>query len=500
MRRVIGSIVLAIGTSAVATSASAADCTGLKGLALPATSITIAEVRPAGPYPFGDPAPTQPPNIPGETLPGFCRVVGVIEPAIGFEVWMPLEGWNGKFQGIGNHRFAGEVPQSDMAMELARGYAVAGTDTGHVGEMPNWMRDKQKLIDYGYRGIHEMTEKAKDIVKAFYGEGPRFSYFNGCSTGGKQGLTEAQRYPSDYHGILVGDPNNSQSGNRAQYVWMAQVTFAKPETTIPASKLPLLHAAAMNACDAADGLKDGVIANPLACRFDPEVLQCKPDDIKSACFSPAQVSAIKKVYEGPRNPRTGESIYPGLAIGSELSWGAFVGGPRLFPTATQFFGNIVFGDPNWDYRTFDFDKGLAAVNDKAAAIVDAVDPDLSAFRKAGGKILHTHGWADVNHTPLYAVEYYENVRKTMGEDEAASFYRLFLQPAGPGCGGRYDALPALEKWVESGIAPETIVAPTAIKADQGAATQRTRPMCPYPKVARWTGAGSSDDAASFSCQ
>jgi feruloyl esterase len=497
MVRMIALGLTAAGLLALSGPAFAADCARLASLQLPHAKITLAEMRPAGPFAFGDPKPTQPPNRAATVLPAFCRVVGVIEPAIGFEVWMPANGWNGRFIGVGDHEFAGSIPYSDMAMVMAGGAAVAGTDTGHVGRSAAWMSDHQKLIDYGYRGIHEMTTKAKLVVDAFYGDQPKYSYFYGCSTGGKQGLTEAQRYPKDYNGIFVSDPNNSQSGNRAQYVWMAQATFAKPETTIPVAKLMVLHKAVMAACDAADGLKDGVIADPTRCRFDPAVLQCKAGEDAAACLTAPQVEAVRKIYQGPRNPRTGAEVYPGMAKGSEYRWGLFVSGPRLFPTAIQFFGNIVFHDAKWDYRSFDFDHDLDKVAKTAAPIVDAVDPDLSAFAAAGGKIVHADGWADVNHTPLYAVEYHKDVEAKMGADRTATFYRLFMQPGGLGCGARFDAFPALTHWVEDGVAPESIVAPSDATPD---APARTRPMCAYPATAHYTGHGSIDEAANFVCR
>jgi len=496
-----------IGVSGL-TSARAATCESLASLALPDTTITAAETVPAGPFKFGDVKPTFPPNRPAPELPAFCRVVGVVKPAITFEVWMPLEGWNGKFEGVGNHGFAGDIPYMDMGPQLVRGYAAAGTDTGHrAGGPPSWMKDRQQLVDYGYRGVHEMTEKAKAVVAAFYGRGPRYSYFNGCSTGGKQGMTEAQRYPTDYNGILVGDPNLSQTHNRAQYVWTAQATFAKPETAIPADKLPLIHKAAVESCDAADGLRDGLIADPRRCRFDPAVLACKPGQDAKTCLTGDQVAALRKVYAGPRNPRTGAPNYPGHAVGSELTWKGFVSGPSLTPTATQFYANMIFDDPKWDFRTLDFDKDIAAADAKVAAIVNADDPDLGAFRKAGGKIVHYHGLTDNNHTPLASIAYYQSVVATMGGRNGGvqSFYRLFLAPGENGCSGGgdgpnvFDPRPALEDWVEKGTAPESIVATKYEDDNPTKAVLRTRPLCPFPKEARWTGSGSVDDAANFAC-
>jgi len=479
----------------MAGASHAAECGSLVNLTLPQTEITLAEIVPAGPTDYGKEKVGQPPNRDADRLPAYCRVAGTVEPAIRFEVWMPVDGWNGRFQGIGNHRFAGTIPTADMGMEMARGYAVAGTDTGHTEGDTAWMQSQQQLEDYGYRGIHEMTVKAKEVVKAFYEKPADYAYFNGCSTGGKQGLTQAQRYPEDYDGIVVGDPNNSQSGNRAQYVWTAQVTFAKPETTIPKEKLAVLNKAVMDACDGGDGLADGMISNPLECQFDVAVLTCSAGQDESQCLTPAQVEAVNKVYQGPVNPRTGESVYPGFSYGSELRWGQFVAGPKVFPTAAQFFGNVVFKKADWDYTTFDFDKDMAVVQESAAKLVDAVETDLSGMLQSGGKILHYHGWSDVNHTPLYTVRYYDAVRKTMGEDKTSSFYRLFMEPGGDGCGSDFDPLPPLVDWVEKGVAPDRIA---SVSRGTGPTAGKERPICAYPKIARWTGQDAA--SGSFTCE
>ena len=504
--------VTTLATLADVSRGNAATCESLLSLKLPNTKITKAEVVPAGPFKFGEVKPTFPPNRAAPQLPAFCRVVGVVRPKITFEVWMPVEGWNGKFQGVGNHGFAGDIPYMDMGPQLVRGYAAAGTDTGHnVNDKPSWMRDKQQLVDYGYRGVHEMTDKSKAVIAAFYGKPPQYSYFNGCSTGGKQGMTEAQRYPTDYNGILVGDPNLSQTHNRAQYVWTAQATFARPETTIPSEKLPLIYKAAIDSCDAVDGLRDGLITDPRQCNFDPGVLLCKAGQDVSACLTNDQVDAVRKVYAGPRNSRTGVQIYPGHAVGSERGWKGFVSGPTLTPTAPLYYTNMIFEKPSWDYRTLNWDKDITTADRKVAAIVNADSPDLSAFRKAGGKIVHYHGLTDNNHTPLASIAYYQAVLTKMGrrgarDNDVASFYRLFLEPGQNGCGGGgdgpsvFDPRPALESWVEKGEAPETMIATKYKDDNPNGAVERTRPLCPFPKQAHWKGTGSIDDAKNFTCK
>jgi feruloyl esterase len=481
------------------------SCADLATLNLPDTIIMSAEEMPAGPFPFSNTAPTCASDIASPQLPAFCRVVGVIAPQITFEVWLPLENWNRKFEALGNHGFAGNIEYSDMGPELVKGYAVAGTDTGHAGNDPLWMQNEQQIIDYGYRGVHEMTEKSKVIIEVFYGQPARYSYFNGCSTGGKEGLMEAQRYPDDYDGIVVGTPNFAQIHNRAQYVWNAQATFANPETTLSGAKLPLINNATVAACDAIDGIVDGVIDDPRSCPFQPASLLCSFGQDPNTCLTAAQVGALEKVYAGPRNPRTGEEVYPGLVPGSELGWGGHTTGPTLFSTADQFFKFMVYNDPNWDYKTFDFDTDLAYTDANFSHLLDAIDPDLRAFRNHGGKILNYHAWSSTVHTGPRTIEYYEDVVSFLNSgksrrdfEKTQEFYRLFMAPGGSGSKGpsSFDPLPYLERWVENGIPPKKIIAHHSTNG----VVDRTRPLCPYPQVAVYKGSGSTDDAANFVCR
>ena len=483
-------------------------CADLVQLSLPHTVIQSAVEVPAGPYPFATTAPTCSSDTASPQLPAFCRVTGVVAPQITFEVWLPLENWNGKFEGLGNHGFAGNLEYSDMGPELVKGYAVAGTDTGHQGNATAWMQNLQQIIDYGSRGVHEMTVKGKSIVHAFYGRAPKYSYFNGCSTGGKEGLMEAQRYPDDYDGINVGGSANfAQIHNRVQYVWDGQVTFGNAGTPLAGATLALINHAAVAACDALDGVVDGVIDNPLTCPFQPSSLLCAAGQDPSTCLTAAQVEALEKVYRGPRNPRTGEEIYPGLVRGSELGWNGHTTGPAIFSTADQFFKFMVYNDPSWDFRTFNFDSDLAYTDSIFSPLIDAIDPDLSAFRKHGGKILQSHLWSSTVHTGTRSIEYYEQVASLMrggGKDrgnmfgKTQEFYRLFMAPGGAGSKGpgTFDSLPYLERWVEHGIPPRSILA----SHKTGGVVDRTRPLCVYPKVARYVGTGSTDDAANFKCK
>jgi feruloyl esterase len=487
------------------------SCADLVQLDLPDTRMVSATEIPAGPFPYGSTAPTCASPIASPNLPAHCRVIGVVAPSITFEVWLPLENWNGKFQAFGNHGFAGEIDYSDLGPELVKGYAIASTDAGHAGPDPlPWMQNEQQIIDYGHRGVHEMTLKSKEVVRAFYGRKPKYSYFNGCSTGGKEGLMEAQRYPEDYDGIVVGHPNFDQIGNRAQYVWNGQATFgASPAAPLAGAKLTLINNAATAACDALDGVVDGVIDDPRSCPFQPMSLLCAAGQDPATCLTQIEVTALAKVYAGPRNPRTGESIYPGLVKGSERGWGGHTAGPNIFATADQFFKFMVFKDPSWDYRTFDFDADIAYAVNNFGHIVNATSPDLRAFEKNGGKILHYHSYRSTTHTAPKSIEYYEEVAAFMnhrrrGELKAndlrktQDFYRLFMAPGGSGNKGpeKFDPLPYLERWVEQGMAPDRIIASNFTAG----VVDRTRPLCPHPQVAVYKGSGSIDAAENFVCR
>jgi tannase/feruloyl esterase len=486
-------------------------CIDLVTLNLPDTRIDAATLMPAGPLSAisgsTSVAPTCSSDVAAPQVPALCRVQGTVGPGqIKFEVWLPLEGWNGKFQGLGNHGFAGNIEYTDMGPELLKGYAVAGTDTGHQGSDTAWMLNHQQIVDYGSRGIHETTVKAKAIVKAFYGKAPKYSYFNGCSTGGKEGLMEAQRYPDDYDGINVGGSANfDQIGNRIQYVWDGVVSGQSPDTQLAGANLTLINQAVLAACDELDGVKDGVIDNPLACHWQPSSLLCAPGQTTN-CLSQARVTALEKVYQGPHNPRTGEEIYPGLPRGGELGWNGHTTSPNIFATAQQFFQFMVYPGTGWDYRNFNFDTDTAFAKDNFSALLDAIDPDLSAFRKSGGKLVFTHAWSATVHTGTRSIEYYEDVARRMhgGHHDhvhfrkTQEFFRLFMAPSASGSKGpsTLDSMPALERWVEQGIAPESLI---AVHKTAGV-VDRSRPLCPYPQRAVYLGSGSIDDAANFVCR
>jgi feruloyl esterase len=498
-------------------------CESLASLALPHTSITAAELRPAGDF-----AP------PGEAtirdLPAICRVAGSIKPSadsdIRFEVWMPATGWNGKFQGVGNGGFAGSINLPGLADAVKHKYASASTDTGHQANFidARWaLRHPEKIVDFGYRAIHETAVAAKLVIERFYGENPRWSYFNSCSNGGRQALMEAQRYPTDYNGIVAGAPANFWTHLLADAAWNMLATLNTPADYIPPSKLPAIQAAALAACDSLDGVKDGVIEDPRQCHFDPSPLLCKGAE-SPACLTAPQIAALQKLYAGSTGSK-GRRIFPGYSPGGEADpagWLPWITGPApeksaMFGFGTQFFKNMVFDDPDWQFRTFDIDKDTKAADDKDASILNSNDPDLGAFRKRGGKLIVYHGWSDAAIPPQNAIDYVDSVSAKMGAKDMDGFLRLYMVPGMQHCGGGagvtsfgaggtpagdrfHDLDAALEAWVEQGAAPSRIVA-TKYKnpADPASGVVRTRPLCPYPSVASWTGSGSTDDAANFNC-
>jgi feruloyl esterase len=495
-------------------------CAGLEDLELSATNITGVEVVSNG---FTPPAGTLlPAEVTVLDIGPFCRVSAISEPAIRFEVWLPLEGWNGKYQGVGNGGMAGRISYLAMATALKRGYATASTDTGHragpVAFDASWARGRMDLIDdFGHRGLHVTTVNAKRIVEKFYGQPSEYAYYVGCSKGGQQGLMEAQRYPADFDGLIAGDPANDWTRFYAgAHLWYSLATQADPESYIPAENLAALGASVNAACDALDGVNDGVLQDPRTCRFDPATLLCPAGESSATCLTPKQVTAVNKIWSGSRDS-SGNLIYPGLVPGGEAStggWSLWVTGDRPFSSlhwlgGEGFFRHFVFEDPDWDFRTFDFDDDLAFALDKVGEAVDADDPDLRPLRDHGAKLLVYHGWSDSDISPLSAIDYFDQVVEVVGQGrerssalaETQEFFRLFMVPGMGHCSGgpgadQFDALTALEKWVEGGVAPEQIVA-SKMEADQ---VLWTRPLCPYPQAAVWDQTGNIDVASSFACE
>jgi feruloyl esterase len=480
------------------------SCESLSSLTLPNTSVTLAEMVPAGGFTLPGTGPAAPQF---SQLPAFCRVAATLTPSsdsdIKIEVWLPTLAWNGKFQAVGNGGWAGTISYGALVSALQEGYATASTDTGHTGGTASFaIGHPEKLIDFAYRAVHEMTVKSKAIVAAFYDRAPRFSYWMGCSTGGRQALMEAQRYPEDFDGIIAGAPANNQTHLCAWRMAVEARILQEPASVVPQATLALVNRAVLAACDALDGVTDGLLTDPRQCHFDPARLLCRGaggDD----CLTAPQVEAVKMGY-APARRKTGELIYPGLVPGGETGWAMLTGAnPEPGGIDVGMFRYVAHEDPAWDWRTFDLDRDTSLI-DKKAGFIDAVNPDLSAFRARGGKLLIYHGWNDGGSggaiSPQNSINYYSSVLERMGSQQQ-DWLRLFMVPGMAHCGGgvgpnQVNWIAALERWRESGIAPNQLIA-SRVSDNR---VNMTRPICSYPQVAQYNGVGSTNDAANFTCK
>lgn len=447
--------------------------------------------------------------------PPSCRVLGLIPPEIRFEVSLPAE-WNGRLYMFGNGGFAGEsfagpnrVTRRNAA--LAKGFAVAQTNTGHDAErepLASFASSPQKLVDYAYRAVHVTALTAKRITRAYYEAAPARSYFDGCSTGGRQGLVSAQRFPEDFDGIVVGAPVLDFIGTMVHY---AKAHRALTAASLSEEKLRLAAAAVYGGCDARDGLADGLIDDPRRCSFDArrDLARCEAGSA-SVCFSESDIAALEAVNGDvsaggrryfPGFPTGAEAFAPGAA-GPRSGWDPWWMRSGQAPISRSFleafFKHMATPGTEIDWRTFDVDRDLPKL-DTIRTMLNATEPDLDVFRRRGGRILMYYGWADPALNPLMGVEYYERVREAMGP-QTTDFFRLFMMPGVFHCAGgvgpdEVDTLTPLAEWVEKGTAPERLVASRRVSGQ----VVRTRPLCPYPAVARHRGSGSIDDAASFSC-
>ncbi len=512
---------------------NSSSCAGLAKLALPHARIVSTDQVKAGRFtPPGDPPSPVDAHL-YQKLPSFCRVLAESTPTpdsdIKIEVWMPVAGWNGKFRGQGNGGFAGEINYSFMAVSVSQGYATAGTDTGHTGQSTDasWaLNHPEKVIDFGYRGIHEMTGNAKAVIDAYYGKAPSRSYFASCSDGGREALMEAQRFPDDYDGILAGAPAYAWTSLVSSGMHKVQALMLDQASYIPPAKLPAISSAVLDACDAKDGVKDGILNDPRTCHFQPESLLCKGTDSDS-CLTRPQVTTLNAIYAATVDS-TGRQVYPRSLPGGELGpggWSTWVLGTEPGKSlgvafGIGYFSNMVYSDPHWNYKTFTVDDGLKAAEEKTAAALNATDPNLKPFASHGGKLILYHGWNDPAISPLSTLEYYQQVQSS--NSDAQSFVRLFMVPGMQHCYGgpgpssfsqfgwrpgtgtddvQHDIYKALEQWVDQGIAPETVIA-AKIEADGKAAPKitMTRPLCSYPKAAKYKGSGDTNSAASFTCE
>jgi feruloyl esterase len=499
----------------------AADCASLKNTQLADTQITFADTVTSGAFETTSSGMLH-------NLPPFCRVAGQIRPTpdskIRFEVWLPVNGWNGRMVGTGNGGFAGTFYYQQMGPYLKRGFAAVGSDAGHQAEGTDatWAYGHpEKVKDFGWRAIHLTAERAKEIIDAYYGKPADKSYFESCSDGGREGLMEAQRFPEDYDGIMAGAPAAAWSTSIAAGVRMVQ-RLSDPADYIPDRKLPAIQRAALAACDQLDGVKDGVIGDPSQCHFDPQVLLCKQDD-ELDCLTQPQIDTLKLLYGGATDEKNALRT-SGASMGDETGWKDWIVG--MDPMASygvryviNYFRYMVSDDPKINVLTADPNEMLRQSVAKNSADLDATNPDLSRFAARGGKLILFHGWDDPAVRPGGTVVYFDSVKKQMGADKTGSFARLYMVPGmehcygGPGAntfgqygsfetaaGPKYGLFDSLENWVEKGSPLESVVATHYEAGPNGAMKPAfTRPLCAYPKVAKYSGSGDSNDAANFAC-
>ncbi|HTB65567.1 MAG TPA: tannase/feruloyl esterase family alpha/beta hydrolase [Steroidobacteraceae bacterium] len=510
---VIAAAVVACAIAPGAWAQSAADCDHLAALKLTDTTSLAAAVIEGSK--FAPPAPANPGPAAAAnaqaalyaSLPAFCRVTGVIKPAVRFEVWLPMQDWNGKFQGTGNGGYNGAIVYTALAGGLLQHFATANTDMGHVATTPDpasWaLHHPELVIDQGYRAQHETALKAKAVIAAFYGKHPSHSYFVGCSSGGWEALTEAHRYPHDYDGIIAGAPASEVVHLHAGQLWGYMAA-----QQIDPDKIPMISAAVVARCDAKDGVKDGLVSDPLACDFKPAELACKSGQDPKSCLTATEVTALGQIYSGAHYS-SGAAVYPGWPRGMEFALlQARADGVAALGAST--FRDMVFENPQWDFHTINYDHDVKAADDKIGAVMNDGSTDLAEFRKSGGKLILWHGWSDPLISPLHTIAYYGKLAAHFapkGADQAAAvtqvsdFARLFLAPGVMHCGrgpgpDTFDSVGALTAWVEHGMAPDSMIA-----AHKSAGkTDRTRPLCAYPHRAVYDGKGDSNEAASFSCR
>lgn len=485
-------------------------CEDLASLRIADTTIRSAETVAAGA--FVSPGPDVPgPPADYARLPEFCRVAGSISPTadsdIRFELWLPADNWNGRYMQTGNGGAAGVIIYASLAEPLSRGYAVANTDTGHRGSGGDfsWAAGKpEQLVDYQYRAVRELTVAGKTITAVRYGKAPERSYWLGCSTGGRQGLLEAQRYPADYDAIIAGAPANNFMPLMALSI---HIQNNLGPDGIGVDKVALLKEGAIAACDAADGVMDRVITEPDKCGFDPASIECHEGQ-SGQCLEPGEVLAARRIYAGVVGT-DGRVLMPGTGRGSEPVW-AWYASPQ-FTIGASYFRHVVFDDARWDPAGFDVETTLARAERADGGAMGAMDPDLAAFIGHGGKLILYHGATDGLIPYGNTVNYYESVVGELGEDAVRDSVRFYLVPGMDHCAGGdgafiVDWLSAMEDWVERGQAPGVLDAahPALVPGARGLPPLQShpysRPLCPYPLVATYNGRGDTADAANFECR
>jgi feruloyl esterase len=530
-------------TFAQGTTQPPVACERLASLSLPNTTITLAQVVSAGGFAVPVNAPREGggssalagtigpvPAVPGRVtantaglglgynggrgippfsgLPAFCRVTATLKPSpasdIRMELWMPIAGWNGNFRGTSPNGLGGVINYNAMGVGLTDGFAVASTDTGHQGGDTAWMRDPEKLTDFAGRAMHETTVVGKALATAYYGTAPRYSYMIECGGGSAAALHEVQQYPADYDGIVVGGHAAHLTRQIFGQLWLWLAAHPNGVGILPATTLQVIHDAVLNKCDLLDGVKDGLLEDPTRCTFDPKEIECQPgtesNGDQASCLTTAQLDAVRKIYEGPTNPRTNERIWSPLYRGSELDWSFFTESQNPIGIATSAL-RMILSDPAWDYRSIDFDRHVALADRSAIARVNASNPDISAYVKRGGKLILSGGWNNALVPAGAVLDYYRNVEKTIGIEDTRQGVRLYMVPGMIECNGgpgtdTFDLLTVMRRWVERGEAPNEVI---ASRVEHGKVV-RTRPLCPYPQVATYRGSGSTDEAKNFVCK
>lgn len=550
---------------------AAARCAALVGTPLMSGRVDQATYVPAGSHIAAnvlqpaDASGSAEAAAPRAPLPAFCRVQGTATPTprsrIGFEVWLPATSWNSRVHMVGNGGYSSEIRLTLLGNILRSGAVAVATDTGHqsddklLGDLQFGINNPDAIGDWGHRAVHESIDAGKRLIKAYYGRAASHAYFSGCSTGGHQALMEAQRYPTDFDGIIAGDPGNNRTNLNLAFMWLFLQNHEPGDNKSPIlnrNALLTVNRAVIAQCDKLDGVVDGVVTDPRQCHFNPAVTLCKPGQT-SECLTPRQVRAVQAVYDGPRRRGSGEVLYPGWAAGSEFvtGQGASMGWDLYWanlkkpeePQRVDYFRYWAFNDPSWNWWNFDWDKDVDRARATLGPEIDAVSPDLTAFRKRGGRLIMFSGWQDPVVSPYDTIGYYRQVMKRYGgAAQTQSFARLFMVPGMEHCAGGpgatnfassvrdstplqpdadHDISLAIEKWVETGVAPTAVIAakyanrgePPAPVPDKGPISlvptisddpQKrmvvfTRKLCPYPAVGTYSGRGDTKVAANYIC-
>lgn len=485
-------------------ASAAIPCADLVNLPLEDTTVTAAHEVPAGP--FTPPGATKP--LPGGDLPAFCRVALTVAPAINIEVWLPKSNWNERYQGVGGGGYAGSISYGALATALRAGYATASTDTGHPSSVggtfalnPDATLNWGLIKDFAQRSLHQMVRKAKRIIRAYYGSGPKFSYWTGCSTGGRQGLMAVQRFPEEYDGLVIAAPAINWDRFIPAELWPQIVMNQELGGPIAPTKLTAVNNDAVAACDAADGVTDGVINDPRKCHYDPASSVCQAGEDPATCLTPQEANAVRKIWNGPTDSKGTKRLWFGLEPGTSF---AGLAGTQPFGIAVTHETYWVRQDPAFDWRTLresDFEAEFRLSHKKFDHVIGTDETDLHRFDRLRGKVLMWHGESDQLIFPRGTVNYYLRLlRDNGGLRRVDDFMRLFMAPGVAHCAGGtgpnpVGTLQAVVDWVEKGIAPERILATRTLPDG----TVRSRPLCAYPQTAKWTGVGSTDDATNFVC-